>query len=183
MNTETVSTPTEPVPSPHVVHQPTAGAVVVGLDGSAGSRAALEAACDEARMRDLPVAAAVAWAPPEVWVASRPRLPSAQEMQAAAVDLATTEVGEVLDARAHRGASTPVVELVAASGPAAVVLERLSAEATMLVIGHRGRGAVTSRLIGSVGLSTVVHARCSVLIVRTPDDQDPAADEHESHAT
>lgn len=183
MNTETVSTPTEPVPSPHVVHQPTPGAVVVGVDGSAGSRAALEAACDEARMRDLPVAAAVAWAPPEVWVTPRPRVPSAQEMQAAAVDLATKEVGEVLDARAHRGASAPVVELVAASGPAAVVLERLSAEATMLVIGHRGRGAVSGRLIGSVGLSTVVHARCSVLIVRTPDDQDAAADEHESHAT
>jgi nucleotide-binding universal stress UspA family protein len=75
------------------------------------------------------------------------------------------------------------VELVAASGPAAVVLERLSAGATMLVVGHRGRGAVASRLIGSVGLSTVVHARCSVLIVRAPHEGRAGADEHESHAT
>ena len=35
------------------------------------------------------------------------------------------------------------------SGPAAVVLERLSAHASMLVVGHRGRGAIASRLIGS----------------------------------
>jgi nucleotide-binding universal stress UspA family protein len=183
MSTETISTPTELTPLTQVVHQPTKGAVVVGIDGSAGSRAALEAACDEAQMRDLPVAAAVAWTPPEVWATPYPRVPSAQEMQAAAVDLATKEVREVLAARARRGASTPVVELVAASGPAAVVLERLSAEATMLVVGHRGRGAVSSRLIGSVGLSTVVHARRSVLVVRASDDQDPGADEHESHAT
>jgi nucleotide-binding universal stress UspA family protein len=184
VSTETVSPPTEAVPSPQVVHQPTTGAVVVGLAGSVGSRAALEAACDEARMRGLPVAAVVAWAPPEVWVTPRLRVPSAQEMQAAAGDLATTEVREVLVARARRGASTPLVELVVASGPAAVVLERLSSDATMLVVGHRGRGAVKSRLIGSVGLSTVVHARCSVLVVRASDDQQgPGADEHESHAT
>jgi nucleotide-binding universal stress UspA family protein len=181
--TGTVSTPTESVPSPHLVHEPTRGAVVVGLDGSAGSRAALEAACDEAQMRGLPIAAAMAWEPPEVWVTPYPLVPSAQEMHAAAIDLATKEIREVLAARSRRGASTPQVELMATSGPPAVVLERLSLHATLLVVGHRGRGAVASRLIGSVGLSTVVHARCSVLIVRAPHDGQPEADEHDSHAT
>ncbi|MDT7744831.1 MAG: hypothetical protein QOE59_3909 [Actinomycetota bacterium] len=183
MSTETISTSTASTPSPQIVHQPTSGAVVVGLDGSEGSRGALEVACDEAQLRGLPIAAAMAWTPPEVWVTPYPMVPSAQDMHAAAIDLATTEIREVLAARSRRGASTPVVELVAASGPAAVVLERLSAGATMLVVGHRGRGAVASRLIGSVGLSTVVHARCSVLIVRAPHEGRAGADEHESHAT
>ena len=182
MTTDTV-TSTASVPSPQMVHQPTSGAVVVGIDGSKGSRAAFEVACDEAQLRGLPIAVAVAWTAPEVWVTPYPLVPSAQDMQAAAVELAEREIHDVLVARAARGASTPVVELMVASGPPAVVLERVSAAATLLVVGHRGRGAVASRLIGSVGLSTVVHARCSVLIVRGPHDQRAEADEHESHAT
>jgi nucleotide-binding universal stress UspA family protein len=182
MSTETVGPSTGPSPSPLVVHRPTPGSVVVGLDGSAGGRAALEAGCDEARMRGLPIAAVVAWTPPEVWVTPHHLVPSARDMHAAALALATEEAREVLTARSRRGASTPVLEVMAAAGPAAAVLERLSADAAVIVVGHRGRGAVTSRLIGSVGLSTVVHARCSVLVVRAPDER-PEADEHESHAT
>ncbi|NMO89470.1 universal stress protein [Actinomycetospora sp. TBRC 11914] len=175
--------PTASLPAPRVVHRPTPGGVVVGIDGSDGSRAAVEAACDEAARRGLPLAAVVAWTAPEVWVTPYPLVPSAQDMQAAAVGLATRQIGEVLAARAARGASTPTVELVAASGPAPVVLERLSADAALLVVGHRGRGAVASRLIGSVGLSTVVHAHCSVLVVRAPQEGRTEGDEHESHAT
>ena len=183
MSTDTLSTPTRSTPTPQMVHQPTKGAVVVGLDGSGGSRAAFEVACDEAAMRGLPIAAVVAWTPPEVWVTPYPLVPAAQDMHAAAIELARHEIHAVLAARAARGASTPTVELMAAAGPAAVILERLSADATMIVVGHRGRGAVASRLIGSVGLSTVVHARCSVLIVRTPPERVAQPDEHESHAT
>ena len=182
MTTDT-STTVAATPEPLMVHQPTKGAVVVGIDGSAGSRAALDFACDEAQMRGLPIGVAVAWTPPEVWVTPYPLVPSAYDMHAAAVDLATKEIHEVLAARARRGASTPVVELVAASGPAPVVLERVSAQASMLVVGHRGRGAVASRLIGSVGLSAVVHADCTVVVVRAPHDEQPDVDEHDSHAT
>ena len=183
MTSGTIGTSTVTTPAPQVVRHPTKGAIVVGIDGSPGSRAALEYACDEAAMRGLPIAVVVAWTPPEVWVTPYPLVPSAYDMQGAAVELATTEVDEVLAARARRGASTPTVELVAASGPAAVVLERLSADAGMLVIGHRGRGAIASRLIGSVGLSAVVHAECTVVVVRPPQDEGLEADEHDSHAT
>jgi nucleotide-binding universal stress UspA family protein len=169
-------------PSPKVVREPTGGGVVVGIDGSAGSRAALEHGCDEAALRALPVTAVVAWTTPDVCVTPYPLVPSAHDMQKAALELATGEIRAVLAARTARGASTPDVELVAASGPAAVVLERLSAHAGMLVVGHRGRGAVASRLIGSVGLSTVVHARCTVVVVRPPEDR-AEPDQHESHAT
>jgi nucleotide-binding universal stress UspA family protein len=46
------------------------------------------------------------------------------------------------------------------------VLVRESEHADVLVVGHRGRGAAASRLIGSVGLSAVVHAACTVIVVR-----------------
>lgn len=167
----------ETAPSPKVVREPTAGAVVVGVDGSEGSRAALEYACDEAALRGLPVTAVMAWTSPDVCVTPYPLVPSAFDMQKAAIELATGEIRSVLEARAARGVSAPDVELIAVSGPAAVVLERLSANAGMLVVGHRGRGAVASRLIGSVGLSTVVHAKCTVVVVH------PRTDEHESRAT
>ncbi len=183
MSSDTVSAPTRSTPAPQMVRQPTKGAVVVGLDGSGGSRAAFEVACDEAAMRGLPIAAVVAWTPPEVWVTPYPLVPAARDMHAAALALGRREIHAVLVARAARGASTPTVELMAAAGPAAVVLERASADATMVVVGHRGRGVIAGRLIGSVGLSTVVHARCSVLVVRTPLDHAAEADEHESHAT
>jgi nucleotide-binding universal stress UspA family protein len=179
----TTEAPAASLPAPQVVHQPTPGGIVVGIDGSPGSRAAVEVACDEAALRDLPVAAVVAWTPPEVWVTPCPLVPSAQDLQAAAIDLAGKEIRDVLAARAARGSSTPTIELVAASGPAPVVLERFSTAAALLVVGHRGRGAVTSRLIGSVGLSTVVHAHCSVLVVRMSAEGRSEVDEHESHAT
>ncbi|MCD2195836.1 universal stress protein [Actinomycetospora endophytica] len=183
MSTDTVTASAGSAPAPQLVRRPTKGAVVVGVDGSEGSRAAIEYACDEAQLRGLPLAAVVAWAPPEVCITPYPLVPSAEDLQSAAVDLASHEIQEVLDGRARRGASTPVVELMAASGPAAVVLERASADADTVVVGHRGRGAVASRLIGSVGLNVVVHARCTVVVVRAPHDQRPEADEHESHAT
>jgi nucleotide-binding universal stress UspA family protein len=170
----------ETAPAPKVVREPTGGGVVVGLDGSAGSRTALEYACDEAALRGLRVAAVVAWSAPEVWLTPYPLVPAAYDMQAAALEHATEEIRSVLAKRAAGGAATPEVELTAVSGPAAVVLERLSADAAMLVVGHRGRGAMASRLIGSVGLSTVVHAQCTVVVVRAPEEQ---PDGPEGHAT
>lgn len=158
-----------PVPSPEVVRDPAPGSVVVGLDGSTGSRAALEYGCDEATLRGLPVAAVVAWADLEVWAGPYPMVPAAYDVRGAALDLAREEIATVLRDRAARGASTPRLELVVAPGPPAVVLERLSAAAGLLVVGHRGRGGIATRLLGSVGFDAVVHAHCTVVVVRPPE--------------
>jgi nucleotide-binding universal stress UspA family protein len=175
--------PADAAGAPSEVREPSGGGIVVGVDGSEGSCAALDYACDEAALRVLPLTAVVAWTPPEACVTPYPQVTSAHDIQAAATALATQEIRSVLAARAARGASTPDVALHTSSGPAAVVLERLSADASMLVVGHRGRGAVMSRLIGSVGLSTVVHAHCTVVVVRPSATHGPETDEHESHAT
>ncbi|ALL79868.1 hypothetical protein AD006_31030 (plasmid) [Pseudonocardia sp. EC080610-09] len=140
------------------------GPVVVGVDGSEGSRRALEFAMDEAAWRAVPVHAVVANDAPSLWegVAT----PAAPDLHEVARKEAASLVESVVDARRCAGEPVPAIEIEVHSGPPAPVLERLSRGATLLVVGHRGRGAVRSMLIGSVSLSCVVHAGCTVVVVR-----------------
>jgi nucleotide-binding universal stress UspA family protein len=145
---------------------PAAGRIVVGIDGSAGSDAAIDHACDEAAFRGLPVTAVAAWTPPDLWITHEGLVPPAGELQRAALHAGREQVARVTGLRSERGAPAVEIEVEAASGPASAVLERYAHGAAMLVVGHRGRGAVASRLIGSVGLSAVIHAPCTVTVVR-----------------
>jgi nucleotide-binding universal stress UspA family protein len=64
------------------------------------------------------------------------------------------------------GTSTVPVDVVAIPGSPAKVLVHQTRDADVLVLGHRGRGAVAGALLGSVGLACVLHATCPVTIVR-----------------
>jgi nucleotide-binding universal stress UspA family protein len=150
-----------------------AGSVLVGIDGSDGSRAALDHAFDEAHWRGLPLVAVTAFEPPDLWVTAEGLVPPFAQLEHAARQLAQNVIDAVVSARVTLGAPVPEVHLLVRSGPASAVLETLSTHAKLLVVGHRGRGALTSRLLGSVGLSTVLHAACTVTVVRTPEP--PAA--------
>lgn len=144
-----------------------AGSVLVGLDGSDGSRAALEYAFDEAHWRALPLVAVIAFEPPDLWGIPIGEVPSAVQLQHAARERAESTIDAVVSARVELGAPVPEVHLLVRSGPAAVVLQTLSEDAALVVVGHRGRGAIASRMIGSVGLSVLLHAACTVTVVRT----------------
>jgi len=67
------------------------------------------------------------------------------------------------------------MEVVGVAGHPATELVEQSREAALLVLGHRGRGAIASTLLGSVGLSCVLHAHCPVTIVRPTSAGDDAA--------
>jgi nucleotide-binding universal stress UspA family protein len=60
------------------------------------------------------------------------------------------------------------VTVEAVIGAPGRVLVEAAAGADELVLGHRGRGAVRSALLGSVGLHCALHASCPVTIVRAP---------------
>ncbi|SFT33160.1 Nucleotide-binding universal stress protein, UspA family [Geodermatophilus amargosae] len=141
--------------------------VVVGVDGSAGARAALRFAVEDAVRRDVPVEAVTSHRPPEVWMdfdaigGSR-----YHEAEAAAVERAEAFVAEVLREVPE---PHPVVHVTAVLGSAADALVRESDGADLLVVGSRGRGGFSTMLLGSTSMQCVLHASCPVTVVHSPE--------------
>jgi nucleotide-binding universal stress UspA family protein len=144
----------------------TAGSLVVGVDGSAGARTALEYALGEALVRQVPVVVVTAYEPALVGTTATGVVPDAHDDQRLARQTAQTEVDTVLGALPEDRRRQLDLSIDVRSGPAPAVLTHLSRDAGALIVGHRGRGGLASHLIGSVGLSCVVHAETTVVVVR-----------------
>lgn len=145
----------------------TTGTVVVGVDGSPGSRAALVHALEEADRRAARLRVIVAAQVPEYWAMAYGMVapPPLAEIVDAARDIGQHQVDAVLADRPDLASRVEVSVEALAGVPAHVLLDAAEG-ADLLVIGHRGRGAVRSALLGSVGLQCVLHAACPVTIVR-----------------
>ena len=91
-------------------------------------------------------------------------LPSPEEVIADTKRIARETLDEVVNAHPELAAAEFNVEAIA--GPPGPVLVDASEGADLLVLGHRGRGALSSALLGSVGLHCVLHATCPVTVVR-----------------
>jgi nucleotide-binding universal stress UspA family protein len=137
--------------------------VLVGVDGSPQSGAALTYAVAEADRRGARLRVVSTYFP-EYSVHGRTEPLSASE-PAIEVDVEAQTRRMVEEALAGDAAGPPV-EIVTAAGPAAGVLIDMSKEVDVLVVGHRGRGGFASMLLGSVGLQSVLHAHCPVIVVR-----------------
>jgi nucleotide-binding universal stress UspA family protein len=143
------------------------GTVVVGVDGSLEARAALEFAMQEAARRQARLRVVVAAAAmPEYWPIAYGigDLPDPEEVIAETDRAARQTVDEVVSA--HPEFTEVRFDIKAVAGAPGPVLVAASAGADLLVLGHRGRGALRSTLLGSVGLHCVLHASCPVTIVR-----------------
>jgi nucleotide-binding universal stress UspA family protein len=131
--------------------------IVVGVDGSDESVAALHWAAEEARWRGAQLEVVHAWS----WdhAAPIPMVgPGPGEVRREAEE--TLQMA-LQDARLHGvAASGRVVE-----GHPSAALQRLAAGADLLVVGSRGRGTITSALLGSVSTHCVHHAPCPVVVV------------------
>lgn len=139
---------------------PSTGPVVVGVDGSAGSAPALAFAADEAARRGLPLAVTHVWS----MRASTPVRGSYAETEATARAGAEALLAEaVATVRQHHPELAVDARLVHALDPEQVLIEA-SADASVVVIGSRGRGGFTGLLLGSVSQALVHHAHCPVVI-------------------
>jgi nucleotide-binding universal stress UspA family protein len=138
------------------------GPVVVGVDGSAAAHGALLWAADEARLRGVPLEIVRTWPldPPA------PHVPAAAS---AVVDERARSAAIAVEAEAAcvRGGELPISQLVC-QGSAQDVLVDASSAAGLLVVGSRGRGSVSSLLLGSVSAHVASHARCPVVVVPHP---------------
>lgn len=142
------------------------GAVVVGVDGSDDSLDALAYGLREASLRNLPVLALRAFTSPSAWAPEVSMLLDEDKLLGEVQKATQTSVDAVVAAQHERGVVVPQVRVGLRSGPASDVLCRIAEHSELLVVGHRGRSAVKTRLIGSVGLGVVVHAHCPVIVVR-----------------
>jgi nucleotide-binding universal stress UspA family protein len=144
------------------------GRIVVGVDGSQGSRAALEWSIREARVRSCRMHILVVWQYPHATSASAWGLgmdpsPDIREAVSTATAEAANRLG--LTASSQSGVATT---WEAIEGFPARVLITASEDAELLVVGSRGHGAFVGALLGSVSHQVVAHARCPVVVVPTP---------------
>ncbi len=139
--------------------------VVVGVDGSEGSKAALRFAVREAAVRAAKLRVVGAWQVPAAVYAGMWGMPGDQvsPFESQARDVAAQAVAEVKRLDPGLDCDSHVID-----GQAAEVLLRESKDADLLVVGSRGLGGFRSLLLGSVGQQVVHHATVPVVIVPHP---------------
>jgi len=153
--------------------------VVVGVDGSAASRAALVHAMTAAARRGAHLQVVSTYSVQAVWIGGYPLgMPAMSTLR----EGTETRVRELIDevrrdpaVAAVPGAAEVPTSVVVSVGPPSPLLVDASADADLLVVGSRGRGAVRSVLLGSVALHCVSHSHCPVVVVH-PTPAGPAQD-------
>ncbi|MEV7771016.1 universal stress protein [Kitasatospora sp. NPDC086791] len=141
--------------------------IVVGIDGSAPSKAALRWAVGQAVLTGATVHAVAAWEYPSLYGWFAPMVDDGFERTARRT--LSAEINEIL------GPERPVeVRESLVLGHAAEVLLEAAEDADLLVLGSRGRGTFARTLLGSVSARCAVHGSCPVVIVRSDGTATPA---------
>ncbi len=143
--------------------------IVVGVDGSPASNAAVCWAARDAAMRNVPLTLVHMYS---TYVPTFPQIPlpagitvwqeqDGQQALEQAVKIAEDAV---------KGDQKIAISSELKCSPPVATLVDLSEEAEMIVVGSNGRGAVGRLLLGSVSTGVVQHAKCPVAVIR---DEDP----------
>ena len=141
--------------------------VLLALDGSPSAQAAA------ALVRSLPwpegsVLHLVGVVEPPTELPTLPGVPARHTLDAGA----STALRRVLDEAAEglAGPGLAVRTTIFVGRPASVIVEAAAElEVELVVVGSRGRGPLTSMVLGSVSSEVVDHAPCPVLVVRRPE--------------
>ncbi len=144
--------------------------IVVGVDGSEGSEAALRFAAAEAGLRDAKLRVVCAWEIPAAAYATTWGM--AAEAEPGYADRARDVAAKALD-RAARLQPGIDREVRVVNGQPAEALLQESGDADLLVVGSRGLGGFKRLLLGSVSQQVAHHATCPVVIV-PPAERSPA---------
>lgn len=138
---------------------PSAGRVVVGVDGSAATTSAVAFAFDEASWRRCGLTAVHAYSQlPDAWMIDAP---DGVEYERAAARI----LAESLAGWTQRYPDVDVVSRLVARHPVSALVEEC-AGAALLVVGSHGHGWFAGMLLGSVSQAVLRHASVSVAVAR-----------------
>ncbi|MCV7179336.1 universal stress protein [Mycolicibacterium sphagni] len=161
------------------------GRLVVGVDASQGSLEALLWAFGDARARQIPIHAILAWQyhPPWVDPGMGSMFPLGYQPEGGVPEDAfaktSTAVDNLLDAAIRRAtaadpdsATDPVAitQETVEGHPAQVLLESVGT-CDIMVVGSHGHGGFVGAVLGSISQHVVSHARCPVVVVPAPSGQ------------
>jgi nucleotide-binding universal stress UspA family protein len=140
--------------------------VVVGVDGSPSSYAALRWAARYAQMVHGRVEAICVWDTPSDVGWTGPAIDPEFDLEQARERFAEELTAVFADQPRPAGLREHLVE-----GDPSEVLIRASQGAEVLVVGSRGRGGFARAMLGSVSQRCAQHAACPVVVVRQDGDQ------------
>lgn len=156
----------EHAPCPVVVVRGSAtpgGPVVVGVDETDASQAAVVTAFDEASRRGVNVVVMHAWSTP---LRSEGGGPVGYEEMAVAGRRAGQDLLEKAASNASHMHPDVIYHLQLVDRSAAAELVTASASAQLVVVGSRGVGAMRGLLLGSTAHALIHHSACPVLVQR-----------------
>jgi nucleotide-binding universal stress UspA family protein len=131
--------------------------IVVGVDGSPGSRDAVRWAAEQARLTGAELRAVASWR----WPNYVTRIPPGADLRSDTLHTLQAVIGEVRADFPDVPISEHVVE-----GPAGPALLSQADGASLLVVGAQGRAAFHGMLLGSVAEYCVRNGSCPVVVVR-----------------
>jgi nucleotide-binding universal stress UspA family protein len=144
----------------------TLSGLVVGVDGSVASYAAVSWATREATMRRLPIKLVHVVAPTLMSSTMAPNHTITQEQEVKARQI--LDQGRRIVDEWTPGAPPNVKPELRYAGVTATLVEA-SNNARMIVVGSRGLDAFGRQMLGSVSSGLLHHAHCPVAIVHDPD--------------
>jgi nucleotide-binding universal stress UspA family protein len=149
--------------------------IVVGVDGSAASDAAVFWAARDAAMRNLPLTVVHMF---KTYVPTFPQIP----MPSGVAEWQEDDGRKILEQAVKIAKdAVPTDQKIAITSevkgsPPVPTLVGMSQEAEMIVVGSNGRGAVGRALLGSVSSGVVHGAKCPVAVIRAEASYTPSSD-------
>ena len=141
---------------------PVEGPVVVGVDGSPTSDAAIGAAFDEATWRGAELVAVHAWSE---YASDHVRFQALDEGQEQVEQMENELLAQRLAGWQEKYPDVAVRRVVTSGRPVERLLEHATG-AQLMVVGSRGNGGFSGMLLGSTSQALIRHATCPLIVVR-----------------
>jgi nucleotide-binding universal stress UspA family protein len=146
--------------------------IIVGIDGSPESDAAVRWAAHDAAIRGLPLTLVHVENPAAPTWSQAPILEESEGEQEAEDRSLLANASKIARAAIADTAQIKINGELLSSATVPTLIDQ-SKDAELIVVGSRGRGALSRGFLGSVSSGLIRHAHCPVALIRDEDPQMP----------